>query len=66
MFAETQGCYILICKSSESKKIESFGKRNNIDVRIIGKVGGNKITIKNMFSLSVSSLFKRWNDAFPK
>ncbi len=66
MFAETQGCYILSCKSSESKEIESFGKRNNIDVRIIGKVGGNKITIKNMFSLSVSSLFKRWNDAFPR
>ena len=66
MFAETQGCYLLSCKSSESEKILSFGKRNNINVKIIGKVGGSKITIKNTFSLNVSSAFKRWNNSFPR
>ena len=66
MFAETQGCYLLSCKSSESEKILSFGKRNNINVKIIGKVGGSKITIENTFSLNVSSAFKRWNNSFPR
>ena len=66
MFSETQGCYILSCKSSKSKKIESFAKRNNIDVRIIGKVGGNKFILKDSFSASVSTLFKRWSDSFPR
>ena len=65
MFAETQGCYILSANSSESKKIKSFAKKNNINVRIVGIVGGDTISIKGSFSLKVCSLYNQWRESFP-
>ncbi|HIC76702.1 MAG TPA: phosphoribosylformylglycinamidine synthase subunit PurL [Candidatus Dadabacteria bacterium] len=65
MFAETQGCYIVSAKKSESTKIKSFAKKNNINVRIVGTVGGDALSIKDSFSLKVSKLYDIWRQSFP-
>jgi len=65
LFAETQGCYIVSANNSESKKIQSFGKKNNIDVRMIGRVGGDSISVKDSFSVKVRGLYNQWRKSFP-
>ena len=65
LFAETQGCYIVSTNNAESKKIQSFGKKNNIDVRMIGRVGGDSISVKDSFSVEVRGLYNQWRKSFP-
>ncbi len=65
LFAETQGCYIVSANNSESKKIQSFGKKNNIGVRMIGRVGGDSISVQDSFSVKVRDLYNQWRKSFP-
>lgn len=65
LFAESQGCYILSTPKNESNKIKSFGAKNNINVKVIGEVGGDSLILDNSFSLKVNSLNKIWKGGFP-
>ena len=65
LFAESQGCYLVSAPSSDAKKIQTFGTKNNIDVKIIGEVGGESLVLENSFNIKINKLIKIWKRGFP-
>jgi len=51
--------------SSDAKKIQTFGTKNNIDVKIIGEVGGESLVLENSFNIKINKLIKIWKRGFP-
>ena len=65
LFAESQGCYLLSSPKDQTKKIRTFGTKNNINVKVIGEVGGDSLILENSFSIKINSLFEIWKNGFP-
>ena len=65
LFAESQGCYLVSSPKDQTKKIRTFGTKNNINVKVIGEVGGDSLILENSFSIKINSLFEIWKNGFP-
>ena len=65
LFAESQGCYLVSLPKDQTKKIRTFGTKNNINVKVIGEVGGDSLILENCFSIKINSLFEIWKNGFP-
>ena len=65
LFAESQGCYLVSSPKDQTKKIRIFGTKNNINVKVIGEVGGDSLILENTFSIKINSLFEIWKNGFP-
>ena len=65
LFAESQGCYLVSSPKNQTKKIRTFGTKNNINVKVIGEVGGDSLILENSFSIKINSLFEIWKNGFP-
>jgi len=65
LFAESQGCYLVSSPKDQTKKIRTFGTKNNINVKVIGEVGGDSLILENTFSIKINSLFEIWKNGFP-
>lgn len=65
LFAESQGCYLVSSPKDQTKKIKTFGTKNNINVKVIGEVGGDSLILENSFSIKINSLFEIWKNGFP-
>ena len=65
LFAESQGCYLISSPKDQTKKIKMFGTKNNINVKVIGEVGGDSLILENSFSIKIHSLFEIWKNGFP-
>jgi len=65
LFAESQGCYLISSPKDQTKKIKTFGTKNNINVKVIGEVGGDSLILENSFSIKINNLFKIWKNGFP-
>ncbi len=65
LFAESQGCYLVSSPKDQTKKIKMFGTKNNINVKVIGEVGGDSLILENSFSIKIHSLFEIWKNGFP-
>jgi len=66
LFAESQGCYIVSAPKNETKKIKTFGTKNNINVKVIGEVEGDSLNINQALNIKINALYKIWNGGFPK
>ena len=66
LFSESQGCYVLSADKKETEKIKTFALKKNISVKVIGKVGGDSLSVKGSFSVKLKKLFKKWSHGFPK
>ena len=65
LFAESQGCYILSTNKNQAAKIKSYATKNNINVKVIGEVGGDSLILEDIFKIKIDALFKIWNGGFP-
>ena len=65
LFAESQGCYILSTSKNQAGKIKSYATKNNINVTVIGEVGGDSLILEDIFKIKIDALFKIWNGGFP-
>ena len=65
LFAESQGCYILSTNKNQAAKIKSYATKNNINVKVIGEVGGDSLILEDTFKIKIDALFKIWNGGFP-
>ncbi len=63
LFGESQSRIILSAKARSAKKIIALAKKNKAPVSIIGKTGGNRLSIGNLINASLGSLAKAWYGA---
>ena len=63
LFGETQSRIILSAKQDKGDKILQIAKDNKVPASIIGKVGGDKLNINEIISVSVGDLDKVWSKA---
>jgi phosphoribosylformylglycinamidine synthase len=65
LFAESQGVYLLSASEKDAEKIKSYSTKNNINVKVIGEVGGDSLILENTFDVKIDTLFKIWDNRFP-
>ena len=50
---------------NQVRKIKSYATKNNINVKVIGEVGGDSLILEDIFKIKIDALFKIWNGGFP-
>ena len=55
----------LLRQTYQAAKIKSYATKNNINVKVIGEVGGDSLILEDTFKIKIDALFKIWNGGFP-
>jgi phosphoribosylformylglycinamidine synthase len=63
LFGESQSRIVLSAKAKDVKKLMQIAKKNKTPACIIGEVGGSKLVINKLISISVDELYKTWYNA---
>ena len=66
MFAESQGVVILSCRPDRKEALKSAASKFGIKITDLGFVGGERIDIKGVASVSASDLCNDWKEGFAK
>jgi len=64
LFSESQSRCIISLNKINIQKLKDIASKNNISVKLIGVVGGNKMIIEGMFSLDLNHVYEIWNSSF--
>jgi phosphoribosylformylglycinamidine synthase len=65
LFAENQTRIVLSCKAGDVEKLEALAKKQGVDILRLGKVGGDRLVIKDLIDIPVVEARKAWEEAIP-
>lgn len=63
LFSESQSRCIVSLNKVNIEKLMYIASKNNISAKLIGMVGGDKITIEGILNLYVQQVYKIWNNS---
>jgi len=69
LFGETQSQIIISCLPQNLSHIEKIAKKNKVNIKLIGKVGGENLVIKkekkSLIMQSIEKLYNVWKNSLP-
>ena len=66
LFGESQSRIVLTLKAMNLSKLNKLADKNRAPLEVIGKVGGERLQIKELIDLSVNELKEVWEEALEK
>ncbi len=64
LFSESQSRCIVSTNKNNLKKLKETASRNNVNLKLIGVVGGNRMIIENILDMQVDEVYSLWDKAF--